>query len=95
MASRECVLIDGKECNECGECLRCDLDPSKPCTNCCRCIEKNADFRGVEITEILWQQEGPDKSSLDIGSDHGGPARLPESMRHRVVRKKKTGNTDR
>ena len=28
MESRMCVLVDGKVCDDCGECTRCDLDPN-------------------------------------------------------------------
>ena len=46
-----CVLEDDKKCNECGECDRCDLDPSKICDNCGACIsEYNTNEKGfVEI----------------------------------------------
>ena len=30
---KECVLYD-RECCNCGECLRCDLNPEKICDNC-------------------------------------------------------------
>ena len=46
-----CILEDNKKCNECGECDRCDLDPTKICDNCGACIsEYNTNEKGfVEI----------------------------------------------
>jgi len=49
---KECVLMD-RECTECGECDICDLDPGKICDNCCKCIDKEADFKSIEIDEIV------------------------------------------
>ena len=49
---KECVLMD-RECMECGECDICDLNPNKICDNCCVCIDKNADFKSIEIDEII------------------------------------------
>lgn len=51
-----CVLED-RLCNECGECDRCELDPNKKCDNCCKCIDSTADFRAIEIDEILINTE--------------------------------------
>ncbi len=49
---KECVLTD-KECTECGECDICDLDLDKICDNCCRCIDKDVDFKSIEVDEII------------------------------------------
>lgn len=49
---KECVLTD-RECTGCGECNMCDLDPNKVCDNCCKCIDIAADFKSVEIDEII------------------------------------------
>lgn len=59
---KECVLTEDKICNNCGECFKCDVDPSKICDNCGACIGLDADYRAIEVTEILWQQEGPETS---------------------------------
>lgn len=48
----ECVL-EAKECNDCGQCEVCDLDPDKICDNCCKCIDGDADFRGIYVDDIL------------------------------------------
>ena len=34
---KKCVLYD-RDCIECGECDRCDLDPNKICDNCMKCV---------------------------------------------------------
>ncbi|OGO78316.1 MAG: hypothetical protein A2Y23_09865 [Clostridiales bacterium GWB2_37_7] len=47
----ECALQD-RECINCGECDFCDLDDSKICDNCCKCIDTEADFKGVYIDDI-------------------------------------------
>lgn len=48
-----CLLDDTKECNDCGECDRCDLDPSKLCDNCCKCLMDDHDdeFRSVIVKQ--------------------------------------------
>ena len=33
-----CQLVDGKICDNCGECQRCDLDPDKICDNCMKSV---------------------------------------------------------
>jgi hypothetical protein len=53
---RQCLLEPGKTCDDCGKCEICDLDENKICDNCCRCLG-NADFNGVEITEIVLPRE--------------------------------------
>ncbi len=40
---KKCILYDGKICNDCGECMRCDLDPNKICDNCGKCLRKGED----------------------------------------------------
>ncbi len=60
---KECVLMD-RECIDCGECDRCDLDPSKICDNCCACIDKDADYKSIEIDEII-----EDESMLEAAGD--------------------------
>lgn len=50
---KTCVLIDGKICDECGNCNRCDLDPAKICDNCMKCVRTDAEYNAVEIDEII------------------------------------------
>lgn len=40
---KQCVLYD-KECDDCGECMFCDLDPTKICDNCGKCIDFKDDY---------------------------------------------------
>ena len=57
---RSCVLYD-RECIGCGECDRCDLDPDKICDNCMKCVQGDAEFRGIVIDGILLDGEtGPE-----------------------------------
>ena len=61
---KECVLMD-RECIDCGECDRCDLDPNKICDNCCACIDKDVDYNSIEIDEII-EDEGTEASIEDL-----------------------------
>ena len=57
--NRSCVLYD-RECIGCGECDRCDLDPDKICDNCMKCVQGDADFKGIVIDSIqLENQQEP------------------------------------
>lgn len=50
---KKCVLYD-RECIDCGECNRCDLDPEKICDNCGKCLgDPDADYRSILIDAIL------------------------------------------
>ena len=53
---RPCVLYD-RECIGCGECDRCVLDPEKICDNCMKCVNGDAEYRGVTIDRIMLEQE--------------------------------------
>ena len=48
-----CVLDENKLCDDCGECNVCDLDPTKICDNCMKCLDTGADYRAIEIDEII------------------------------------------
>ena len=54
--AKQCELYD-RECIECGECERCDLDPNKICDNCMKCVNGDAEYRGVMIDEIQAPKE--------------------------------------
>ena len=69
MAEKYCVLVDGKLCNDCGECQRCDLDPNKICDNCMKCVNTGADYNAIEIDEII--EDGSDGSGADGGCSRG------------------------
>lgn len=49
---KECVLYD-RECVDCGECMRCDLNPLKICDNCGKCIDIESDYNAVKIDKIV------------------------------------------
>ncbi|MBR6525536.1 MAG: hypothetical protein IKT57_06155 [Clostridia bacterium] len=49
--SDQCVLYD-RECINCGECDRCDLDPNKLCDNCMKCVMSDSDYLAIEIDEV-------------------------------------------
>ena len=53
MDEKRCVLDETKLCNDCGECNVCDLDPNKICDNCMQCLKTGADYRAIEIDEII------------------------------------------
>ena len=49
---KKCLLYD-RDCIECGECLRCDLNPDEFCNNCGRCLETNGkDYNRILIDGI-------------------------------------------
>ena len=54
--AKQCVLYD-RECIDCGECQRCDLDPDKICDNYMKCVMGDADYRAISITGIELEEE--------------------------------------
>ena len=49
----ECVLYD-RECCNCGECLRCDLNPEKICDNCGQCLETHGkEYNELKIDRVV------------------------------------------
>jgi len=61
----ECVLRD-RECIDCGECEICDLNQAKICDNCCKCIDSDADFKGIYIDDIVGSDSDVDEDDLEI-----------------------------
>ena len=57
---KQCVLYD-RECIDCGECERCDLDPDKICDNCMKCINGNQDYRSIKIDRVVLDQPQKEK----------------------------------
>ena len=55
MNKKQCELYD-RECINCGECDRCDLDPNKICDNCGKCIEMD-DVASIKIDKIYMNPE--------------------------------------
>lgn len=47
----KCILDETLDCNDCGECDRCDIDPTKICDNCGKCLDEyNTNEKGfVEV----------------------------------------------
>ena len=58
---KKCVLDDSKICDECGECDRCELDLNKICDNCMKCVFSGADYRAIEIDEIIESEQEPEE----------------------------------
>ena len=54
--NRPCVLYE-RECIGCGECNRCDLNPEKICDTCMKCVNGNAEYRGIAIDRIMLEKE--------------------------------------
>lgn len=57
MSKKYCVLEENKICDDCLECEYCDLNPDKICDNCARCIDNDADFKAIEIDDIIFEDE--------------------------------------
>lgn len=61
---KKCVLYD-RDCIECGECDRCDLDPNKICDNCMECVNGDDEYRALYIDEVILPDENqPEKRDL-------------------------------
>lgn len=60
-----CVLYE-RECINCGECDRCDLDPTKRCDNCMRCVNGDLEYRAVVINRV----EGADGKHWHTQTDN-------------------------
>ncbi len=56
--TKQCVLDENKICDNCGECNVCDLDPNKICDNCMKCLNTGADYKAIEIDEIIDDDTG-------------------------------------
>lgn len=59
MATKYCMLEENKICDNCCECDLCDLDPTKICDNCAKCIDTDLDYIGVEIEDIILEDDKP------------------------------------
>lgn len=72
--TKECILYEGKYCDNCGECNICDLDPKKLCDNCGKCLEENAkeEFRSVVYKRELTDEE-IDEQSYNAEPDEEDP----------------------
>ena len=72
-ANGNCILEDGKVCDNCCECDKCDLDPSKICDNCGACIDEyNTNEKGfIEIPIDKIDLTGADPSLEDFYKSMG------------------------
>lgn len=61
---KECVLYD-RECIDCGECMRCDLNPLKVCDNCGKCLDTDSDYNAVKIDKIVLDGNGINDDFVD------------------------------
>lgn len=52
--NKTCIFNEKKLCDECGDCMRCDLDSSKLCNNCGKCLEMEGyDLKAIKIDDII------------------------------------------
>lgn len=49
---KTCILNE-RFCNQCGDCDRCDLEPSKVCDNCMECLDADLDYKVIQIDEVI------------------------------------------
>ncbi len=61
---KKCVLYEDRNCIDCGECSRCDLDPNKICDNCMKCVRTDADYNGIHITEVISDSADEDQTEI-------------------------------
>lgn len=68
-----CILDGETPCDDCGECDRCDIDPTKICDNCGACIDAyNTNEKGfVEIPIDKIDTTGGDPTLEDFYASLG------------------------
>ena len=49
---KECVLFE-RECTDCGECDKCDLDRTKNCDDCGKCIDTSEEYLVVDVNRFF------------------------------------------
>lgn len=65
-----CVFNNKKDCTDCGECERCDLDLSKQCNNCGKCLETQGfDMKGVKIDGIIEDDKEAKEYEVELEND--------------------------
>ncbi|OFI07754.1 hypothetical protein CLOACE_01020 [Clostridium acetireducens DSM 10703] len=68
MENKLCIFNSNKVCNNCGDCIKCDLDKNKTCNNCGKCLElEGYDLKAIKINEII--EDSEDYTELDIPKD--------------------------
>lgn len=65
---KKCVLYD-RDCVDCGECDRCDLDPDKICDNCMKCVTGEEEYLTLTIDEVRIPPEIKKKTATKEASD--------------------------
>ncbi|KEH96015.1 hypothetical protein [Clostridium massiliodielmoense] len=75
-----CILELNKECNDCGECNKCDLNPNKKCNNCGKCLElEGYDTKAINIEQIFEEDDNDyDEEELELTSKTSNIEELAE-----------------
>ncbi len=55
---KRCILED-RICTWCGDCEVCDLDKTKKCNNCGKCIDSDAEYRVIQVEDVLLGLDKP------------------------------------
>ena len=69
--AKQCVLYD-RECIDCGECQRCDLDPDKICDNCMKCVMATQIIAPSASRALNWKKN-PNKRGEARQGSHVSP----------------------
>lgn len=57
---KACIFDTKKQCNDCGECNKCDINPSKTCNSCGKCLDiEGYDAKAIGIEEIVEESSTP------------------------------------
>ena len=65
MEKKQCILYDGKTCDNCGECNMCDLDPKKVCDSCGACLDMDDDYNTLDIDLVMEDNDDPEMLSYE------------------------------
>lgn len=65
MEKKQCILYDGKTCDNCGECNMCDLDPKKVCDSCGACLDMDDDYNTIDVDLTLEESNDPEMLSFE------------------------------
>ncbi len=65
MEKKQCILYDGKFCDNCGECNMCDLDPKKVCDSCGACLDMDDDYNTIDVDLTLEESDDPEMLSFE------------------------------
>lgn len=71
MMTKMCMLEENKICDNCLECDYCDLNPGKICDNCAKCIADEAEYKVIDIDEIVITAEIKRKFKSKFELDDG------------------------